>query len=46
LTKLFQANGTAEDFFAMTTDPVLDVFEWEAFYVDNGLYNPAMWEQS
>jgi hypothetical protein len=45
LTKLFQANGTEEDFYAMNTDPVLDVFEWEAFYVDNGLYNTAMWEQ-
>ena len=46
LTKLFQANGTADDFFAMTTDPALDVFEWESFYVDNGLYNSAMWEQA
>ena len=46
LTKLFQANGTVEDFYAMNTEPVLDVFEWEAFYVDNGLYNTAMWEQS
>jgi maltose-binding protein MalE len=45
-TKLYQMNGTADDFFAMNTEPVVDVFEWEAFYVDNGLYNPAMWEQS
>jgi len=46
LTKLYQVNGTDEDFYTMTTDPVLDVFEWEAFYVKNGLYNPGMWEQS
>jgi maltose-binding protein MalE len=46
LTKLYQANGTPDDFYAMNTDAVLDTFEWEAFYVDNGLYNQAMWEQS
>lgn len=46
LTKLYQVNGTVEDYYAMSTDPVLDVFEWEAFYVDNGLYNTAMWEQA
>lgn len=46
LTKIFQAGGTADDFLALNTNPVLDMFEWEAFYVDNGLYNPSMWEQS
>jgi len=46
MTKIYQAGGTAKDFFAMNTDPVLDMFEWESFYVDNHLYNPGMWEQS
>jgi len=46
MTKIFQAGGSAKDFFAVNTDPVLDMFEWESFYVDNGLYNPGMWEQS
>jgi len=46
LTKLYQMNGTDKDFYAMNTDPVIDVFEWEAFYVDNDLYNPSMWHQS
>ncbi len=46
LTKLYQAGGTNDDFYLMDTDPVLDVFEWEAFYVDNKLYNPSMYEQS
>ena len=46
LTKLYQAGGTNEDFYSLNTDPVLDLFEWEAFYIDNKLYNPGMYEQS
>lgn len=46
LTKLYQAGGTNDDFYKMDTDPVLDVFTWEAFYVDNSLYNAGMYEQS
>ncbi len=45
LTKLYQAGGTADDFFTMQSDAVLDLFAWEAFMVKNGLYNAAMWEQ-
>lgn len=46
LTKIYQMGGDADDVLAMDTDPVIDTFEWEAFYVHNGLYNPAMWEES
>jgi ABC-type glycerol-3-phosphate transport system substrate-binding protein len=46
LTKLYQVGGTNDDFYKMNTDPVLDVFAWEAFYIDNRLYNPGMYEQS
>lgn len=45
LTKLYQAGGDERDFYRMTTEPALDVFEWESFYVLNGLYNPDMWQQ-
>jgi maltose-binding protein MalE len=45
-TKVYQMGGDADDFLAMDTDPVIDMFEWEAFYVYNGLYNPAMWEEA
>jgi ABC-type glycerol-3-phosphate transport system substrate-binding protein len=46
LTKLYQAGGSNDDFYQMTSDPALDVFVWESFYVHNGLYNPSMYEQS
>lgn len=45
-TKVIQAGGTTEDFLNMRSDPVVDTFEWESFWVANGLYVPAMWEQS
>ncbi len=45
LTKIYQMGGDANDILAMDTDPVIDTFEWEAFYVHNGLYNTAMWEE-
>jgi len=46
LTKIYQMGGKDTDVLAMDTDPVIDTYVWEAFYVHNGLYNPAMWEQS
>jgi ABC-type glycerol-3-phosphate transport system substrate-binding protein len=46
LTKIYQMGGTEKDVLSMDTDPVIDMFEWEAFYVHNGLYVPAMWEES
>jgi spermidine/putrescine-binding protein len=46
LTKIYQMGGDADDVLAMDTDPIIDMFVWEAFYVHNGLYNPAMWEES
>jgi maltose-binding protein MalE len=46
MTKVYQMGGDADDFLAMDTDAVIDMFEWEAFYVHNGLYNPAMWEEA
>lgn len=45
LTKIYQAGGTPEDALAMNTEPVKDMFEWEVFFKENGLYNPGMWEE-
>jgi len=45
-TKIYQMGGTEKDVLAMDTPSVIDMFEWEAFYVRNGLYNPGMWEES
>ena len=45
LTKLYQINGSNKDILAMDTQPVLDLFEWESFYVENNLYNNSMWIQ-
>ena len=45
LTKLYQINGSNKDILAMDTQPVLDLFEWESFYVENNLYNSSMWIQ-
>lgn len=46
LTGIYQMGGDADDVLAMNTDPIIDMFEWEAFFIHNGLYNPAMWEES
>lgn len=46
LTKIYQMGGDADDVLAMDTDPVIDTFVWEAFYVHNGLYNSSMWEEA
>jgi ABC-type glycerol-3-phosphate transport system substrate-binding protein len=46
LTKIYQMGGDAKDVLSMDTDPVIDMFEWEAFYVHNGLYVSSMWEES
>lgn len=45
VTKIYQAGGTPEDVLAMNTQPVKDMFEWEVFFKENGLYNPGMWEE-
>jgi ABC-type glycerol-3-phosphate transport system substrate-binding protein len=45
-TKIFEMGGTAEDIAAMDTDPVIDMYEWEAFFIHNNLYDSGMWEES
>jgi ABC-type glycerol-3-phosphate transport system substrate-binding protein len=42
--RIFQMGGSARDILRMSTDPVVDVFVWEAVYRKNGLYNPSMWQ--
>ena len=42
--RIFQMGGTSRDVLSMSTDPVVDMFVWEAVYRKNGLYNPGMWQ--
>ncbi|MFH1335731.1 MAG: extracellular solute-binding protein [Candidatus Zixiibacteriota bacterium] len=44
-TRIFQLGGDKEDLIAMNTDPVIDFFQWESFFIENGLYHPNMWEK-
>jgi ABC-type glycerol-3-phosphate transport system substrate-binding protein len=44
-TRIFQLGGNADDLLKMNTDPVIDFFQWESFFVENGLYHPSMWEK-
>ena len=44
-TRIFQLGGDKEDLLAMDTDPVIDFFQWESFFIENGLYHPNMWEK-
>lgn len=44
-TRIFQLGGKANDLLKMNTDPVIDFFQWESFFVENGLYHPNMWEK-
>lgn len=45
-TRIFELGGDQKDILEMDTDPVVDMFWWEGFFVKNNLYNPGMWEQS
>ncbi len=46
VTKVYQAGGTPADLMAMNTQPVVDAYEWEVFFKEEGLYNPGMWEEA
>jgi ABC-type glycerol-3-phosphate transport system substrate-binding protein len=41
----YQLNASRSDILKMNTDPVVDVFEWEAVYKKHGIFNPGMWEE-
>lgn len=45
VTKVYQADGTPEDVLDMNSQPVQDMFKWEVFFKENGIYNPGMWEE-
>jgi ABC-type glycerol-3-phosphate transport system substrate-binding protein len=42
--RIYQMGGTVADVLTMSTDPVVDMFVWEAAYTKDGLYNPGMWQ--
>ncbi|MGB2696629.1 MAG: extracellular solute-binding protein, partial [Candidatus Zixiibacteriota bacterium] len=44
-TRIFQMGGDEEDLLKMNTDPVIDFFQWESFFIENGFYHPSMWEK-
>ena len=46
ITRIYQLGGDKEDVLSMTTDPVIDCFQWESFFIQNNLYHPGMWEQA
>lgn len=44
-TRIFQLGGSPDDLLRMNTDPVIDFFQWESFFIENGFYHPSMWEK-
>ncbi len=44
IDKSFSLGGKKEDILSMAGEPVLSMFEWESYYIKNGIYNPGMWE--
>ena len=46
VTRIYQLGGGQEDILSVTTDPVIDCFQWESFFIQNNLYHPGMWEQA
>ena len=46
ITRIYQLGGNKEDVLSMITDPVIDCFQWESFFIQNNLYHPGMWEQA
>jgi ABC-type glycerol-3-phosphate transport system substrate-binding protein len=45
VTRIFQSGGGTQDLLKMNTDPVIDFFQWESFFIQNGFYHPNMWEK-
>jgi len=45
-TRIFELGGDQKDLIEMIAEPVVDMFQWEGFFIKNNLYNPGMWEQS
>ncbi len=43
--KAHQLGATHDDILAMNTDPIVDLFEWENYYANSGVYLPTMWEE-
>jgi ABC-type glycerol-3-phosphate transport system substrate-binding protein len=44
-TRIFQSGGGTQDLLKMNTEPVIDFFQWESFFIQNGFYHPNMWEK-
>jgi len=44
IDRIYQMGGGVDDVLKMSTDPVVDMFMWEAVYRKHGLYNPGMWQ--
>ncbi|OGS37456.1 MAG: hypothetical protein A2293_11015 [Elusimicrobia bacterium RIFOXYB2_FULL_49_7] len=41
-----QLGATPEDVMRMDAEPVVDMFNWEAVYIKNNIYNSDMWNES
>ncbi len=41
--RCYQLNAEPEDILLMDTAPIIDAFEWEAVYINEKLFVPAMW---
>lgn len=46
ITKSYQAGATIDETLSLQGEGVLDVMVWEAFFVENNLYNENMWKES
>lgn len=44
--KALQFGATSDDILKMNTEPVVDMFTWEAMYIKDGIYNPDMWNSA
>ena len=44
--KAVEMGASEEDLLNLGSTPVIDMFQWEAIFRKNGLYNPGMWEES
>lgn len=46
ISKAYQSGSSIEETLTLEGDGILDLMMWEAFYVENNLYNSKMWEES
>lgn len=42
--RALQLGASKEDILRLNSDPMVSMYQWEKKFIDNGIYNPGMWQ--